>query len=184
MSHDITGATCNPCVSKCNDAALPFPLAWVMPTCWGHHRGNRKPPLTVRGGGLASAPVHPHAWVPWWRPILSYDSVSLRPYFADAMILDDTRLLTTHMAIPKCNGKETLVSGNSGRHAANTMCRRDRVQMIGADSLHVRMPAGQRTNNRGESRERNSPALMGSVRCPGASPYGETQGQPIHRSRI
>ena len=33
LSRDITGATCYHCVSKRNDATLPLPLAWGMPTC-------------------------------------------------------------------------------------------------------------------------------------------------------
>ena len=149
----------------------------------GHHWGNHKPPLTIRGGGLVFASVHAYAWEPRWRPILSYVSASLRPFLVDEIILQDTRPLTTHMAIPKCNGKETLVSEHSGRHAANTMSRTYRVQSIGANSLHVQMPTRRCTNNRGESTEEDSPALMGRVRCPRASPYRETQGQSIPRSR-
>ena len=96
---------------------------------------------------MASASVHAYAWVQRWRPILLYDSASLSLYFVDDMFLQDTRPLTTHMAIPSCNGKETVVSEHSGRHVANTMSRRYRVQIIGADSLHVQVPSGQCTKH-------------------------------------
>ena len=44
------------------------------------HWVDHKPPRTIRDGGLRSGPMHPHAWVPWKPPILSYFSANLRPY--------------------------------------------------------------------------------------------------------